>query len=318
MDPMGFWAERNRKPLVEANYKGSIFSIQGLQDWNVDPSQVIPWVDQLEASGLKTKQMLGQWYHTYPDWIDGEGWEARRGDFMENLLRWLDSELKGLPVDTGPNVEVRDSEGRWRVEEHYPPHDATWTTYHLDHGLLSAQPGASESALLYPSLNVQGDSYPPDPPAAVETGVKKAADFVLGPLPNDLLIAGLPKVHVTVTPQGPDGYMAAFLYDLPQDSEPLPLGWTTMNLRFADGTTTPGEVFPGQQLEVKMEIQPMDAVVPAGHQLLLRIWVFTDGDRLPTLPLAPVSLEMGGDISSVLVLPTVQRDPSVYFEVPTK
>jgi X-Pro dipeptidyl-peptidase len=316
MDPVGFWQERNRKPLVEQNYKGSVWSIQGLQDWNVDSSQVVPWVDQLESQGLRTKQLLGQWYHTYPDWVDQDGWEARRGDFMENLKRWLDAELKGLPVGTGPLVEVQDDLGRWRAEEHYPPHDTTWTTLHLDHGLLSPQSGDRESAVLYPVLNVGGTAFPPQLPPGVDTSVRGAADFVLGPVAEDLLVVGLPKVHVTVTPQGPGGYMGAYLYDVDRDGTERAIGWTTMNLAFADGGTTQRQVTPGEPLDVKMEIQPMDSVVQAGHQLLLRLWVFTDSDRLPTLPPAPVALEMGGDLQSVLVLPTVVRDPSAYFAVP--
>jgi predicted acyl esterase len=312
-DPTGFWDERNRKPAVEANYKGSVFSIQGLQDWNVDPSQVVPWVDQLEAKGLRTKQLLGQWYHTYPDWTDQDGWAARRADFAENLLRWLDHELKGLPVDTGPAVEVQDDQGRWRVEQHYPPHDTVWTTYNLDHGLLTNTSGPRESALLYPSLS---EEFPPNPPPAVDLGVRKAADFALGPLPEDLLVVGLPKVHITVTPQGPGGYMGAYLYEVDKSGVERAIGWTTMNLAFADGGRQRTEVVPGETIQALMEIQPMDSVLAAGGQLVLRLWVFTDQDRLPTLPPAPVALETGAGVTSVLILPTVTRSEAVYFDVP--
>lgn len=316
-DPSGFWQERNRKPGVEASYTGSVFSVQGLQDWNVDPSQVIPWVDQLEGRGLRTKQLLGQWGHSWPDSIQTEDvraagrLEAFRADYQEILLRWLDQELKGKAVDTGAPVQVRDNLGRWRNEEHFPPHDATWTTYHLDNGLLSAVPGPRGSAMLYPSLS---EDFPPNPPPAVDLGVQKAADFALGPFPDDLLVSGLPKVHVTVTPQGPGGYMAAYLYSRSPSGAEERIGWTTMNLAFAHGGTERREVIPGEAIQALMEIQPMDAVVEAGDQLLLRLWVFTDGDRLPTVPPGTVSLEMGGEVTSVLVLPTVQRDASVYFE----
>ena len=50
--------------------------------------------------------------------------------------------------------------------------------------------------------------------------------------------------------------------------------------------------------------------------------MYTEGDgqtvqaRIPTLPPGPVTLEMGDTIESTLVLPTVTRDPSVYFEPP--
>jgi hypothetical protein len=60
----------------------------------------------------------------------------------------------------------------------------------------------------------------------------------------------------------------------------------------------------------------MDSVLAAHHQLRLRLWVFTDGDRLPTVPPGSVTLEMGPGITSVLDLPTVERDAAVYFEAP--
>jgi predicted acyl esterase len=338
-DPSGFWQERNRKPGVEANYQGSVFSVQGLQDWNVDPSQVVPWVDQLESKGLRTKQLLGQWGHSWPDSIQTEETrqagrlEAFRADYQEILLRWLDQELKGEQVDTGAPVQVRDSLGRWRNEEHFPPHDTTWTTYHLGGSLLLPEPGPRESAILVPQA---GPGIPPNPPSGADLAVRSAARFVLGPVAEETLVVGLPKVHVTVTPQGPGGYLGAYLYDVaPEDGDECGagrrLGWTTMNLAFHDGGTTRREVLPGETVRAMMEIQPMDGVVEKGHALALCIWVFTETSgteagpvtapadvqmRTPTLPPAPITLEMGGDIESTLILPTVVRGPEVYFTPP--
>ena len=36
-DATGYWAERNLRPLVERNYRGSVLLVQGLTDWNVRP-----------------------------------------------------------------------------------------------------------------------------------------------------------------------------------------------------------------------------------------------------------------------------------------
>jgi len=49
---------------------------------------------------------------------------------------------------------------------------------------------------------------------------------------------------------------------------------------------------------------------------VLRLWVITSSDRVPTIPPSPVALETGGDIRSVFILPTVERDESVYFMPP--
>jgi predicted acyl esterase len=160
------------------------------------------------------------------------------------------------------------------------------------------------------------EGFPPQPPSAVATSAHSAADFDTAPVAKETLIVGLPKVHVTVTPQASGGYIAAFLYDVAANGTMRRIGWTTMNLAYADGTTARTEVAPGQTLLAKMEIQPMDSVIPVGHQIRLRLWVFTDGDRLPTLPPGSVTLETGPGITSVLRLPTVERGASVYFEAP--
>ena len=315
-DPIGWWQERDRKPGVNSNYQGSVFSIQGLQDWNVDPSQVIPWVDELEKEhGLKTKQLLGQWGHSWPDSIGPDGQRAgpMRADWKEVLLRWMDSELKGEDVDTGPPVQVRDHIGRWRNELDYPPSDANWTTWHLGSGgELALEPGARESVTLRPVL-MEGLSIPS---GAVDFA-NDFVDFTLPKADGDLLVAGLPKVHISVTPMGPGGYIGAYVYDRAPNGDMTRVGWTTMNLAFADGSETRTEVIPGQTIQAKLEIQPMDAAILEGNELVLRLWVYTDADRLPTLPPAPVTLEIGQGVESVLKLPTVERDESYYFEPPT-
>lgn len=314
-DPTGYWQERNRKPGVEANYQGSVFSVQGLQDWNVDPSQVVPWVDELDQQGIKTKQLLGQWGHAWPDSIgeDGENIPMFRADYKEILLRWLDSELKGLDVDTGAPVQVMDDLGRWRNEAHFPPRDAEWRTLHLTPaGGLADEPQGTESIPLTPVLVEEL----PDPGLGGRSAADvQYADFAIRNPGEDLLISGLPKVHVTVTPHGPGGYMAAYLYER-QGTEQRLLGWTTMNLGFADGTDEYTPVVPGMPLKAQMEIQPLDTVVRADHDLLLRLWVFTDGDRLPTVPPNGVNLEVGHAMESTLSIPVIDRDEGVYFDPP--
>ena len=49
LDPFGFWAARRYRPAIEANYRGSVLLVQGLQDWNVNPGAQFPWVNDLEG-----------------------------------------------------------------------------------------------------------------------------------------------------------------------------------------------------------------------------------------------------------------------------
>lgn len=302
--PADWWQARNAKPQVEAHYQGSILLVHGLEDWNVDPAVAIPWTQRLNDTGLKVKQFLGQWAHDHPD--QGSE-ETKRWDWAQILLQWFDRELKALDVETGPPVQVQSNDGRWRDELAWPPKDAEWRILHLDGNSLVERPGTASSAVIAPGG------------AAVPMGNEQATtqrEFRLGPVDEDLLVAGLPKVHVTVTPTGPSGYVGAFLYDEAPDGSRTRIGWTGMNLRFADGTETPQAVVPGQKLLAKMEIQPMDAVVPAGHTLILRIGSDTPSDRIPPPHPYPVVLHWGGDDPSVVKLPLIERADEAYFTPP--
>ena len=312
-DPFrAWWDERNVKPKIEKNYKGSIFVIHGFEDWNVDPAIVFPWADELNKTfGLPVKSLVGQWQHTYPD--ASANAKLKRWDWAEQLLHWFDYYLKGqTQVDLGPAVQVQDNQMRWRNEENYPPRDANWTTLHLAAGArLNPTPGSAGSVELAPVV-ANNDVMKSDP-----APVRTSADFVYGPLANDLRISGLPRVHVTVTPHEPGGYIGAWLYDRdPASGSERRIGWTSMSLRYHDGGDKPMTVVPNTPIVAKMEIQPMDANLPAGHQLVLRVWVNTHSDRIPSPPPAVMALNWGGSVKSILELPVIERPIEAFFEPP--
>jgi predicted acyl esterase len=285
-----------------------------LQDDNVEPGQAIPFVDELARSGIRVKQLYAQYGHTYPGAVGGDDEERRqaakmhRADYAEMLLRWFERELKGLDVDTGAPAQVADDLGRWRNEAHYPPHDATWTTWHLSDGVLADAPGARERvALGVRILPVVYCDWNDD----LLRRTDSFAEFVLPARDADLLIVGLPRVHVAVTPEMGSTALHARLCERAPDGSVRDLGRASMNLAYADGTRERREVVPGVTLQAKMEIHPIDAGVRAGHELVLRLWIDAgDEGRLPA------TLELGHDIPSVLHLSTIERGPEVYFDPP--
>lgn len=314
-DPSGYWAAREHRSGILANYRGSVFAFHGLQDDNVPQDQSTSWVDQLERSGLRTKQIYHQGEHIYPGQMrdDGHGGVSdSRADYAEMLLRWLDRELKGANVDTGPAVQVRDDAGRWRNESHYPPRDVVWTTYHLGGGALAAGPGARESVLLRQVVAANKCAW--DWPEA--SGPGEVADFFLDVSARDLLVVGAPKVHVAVTPAGASGSIGAVLCERAPDGSTKPHGTAGMDLAFAAGGHERREMVPGETIQAKLEIEPLDAVVRAGRQLFLRVWTFSGYDGRSFGPTLPVTLELGAPVESVLRLPTVERGPEVYFVPP--
>ena len=78
-----YWAERYFLDRVLENYKGSVYLIQGMHDWNVDPHMAVPTINRLIDAGIEARGLFGQWDHDYPDrpvqlddrstWVVAEG-----------------------------------------------------------------------------------------------------------------------------------------------------------------------------------------------------------------------------------------------------
>ena len=47
-----YWEERYFLDRVLGNYEGSVYLIQGMHDWNVDPHMAIPVINQLKDAGI--------------------------------------------------------------------------------------------------------------------------------------------------------------------------------------------------------------------------------------------------------------------------
>ncbi len=242
-----YWAERIFLDRALANYNGSIYLVHGLQDWNVDPHMAFPAYNLFEEKGVPVKALLGQWAHMYPDRPSehaglgsGRGGEAYpysvRYDWAQDLLEWFDWTLKGTGPQPDLHVEVQDNQGLWRIEPTWPP--------------------AGETRVVpLAEMTAEGNMVIPE---------QASVTFTLQPFENETRIAGQPHLDLTVTPTTPAGQVYALL----TDGKGLHLGHGIMNLRYADSPrsgTTP--VVPLQPMAIRIEFEPMDAVVPAGTTL---------------------------------------------------
>lgn len=247
-----YWRERAwREPTLQ-KYRGSAFIVHGLQDWNVIPSQVAPFFNDLQ---IPKKLLLGQWAHDYPD----QGAFTNRPDFAAVLKAWFDRELKGLPVDTGPVVEVADARtGAWRSTTQWPEPLPT-RTWHMSAG----------------NVLVESDPAPFQKPFASPAGVSAAA--IASPctygasgtrfqttLTEGFTLSGIGTVQVRLDPPTP-GILTVSVCDgnrliahggahtlHPQGKE---LGlWT-----------------PGAPLDVRVDLEPAERSVPAGSRLSVSV-----------------------------------------------
>ncbi|HLE47892.1 MAG TPA: CocE/NonD family hydrolase [Candidatus Thermoplasmatota archaeon] len=316
----GFWDDRDFKPRILKNYEGSVFLVQGLRDWRVPPYLHFPFMQEMQAKGIETKMLLGQWWHDMPDKVQEP--QQRRWDYAEMLLRWFQQELMGLDVvNTGPLVDVQDDHGAWRTEENWPPADANWTTLFLGANTLRRQDGAAGDQVLFSPASAHrlvSERVPAargNPVPVVEYRV------ALGPLQEDLRVAGLPRLHVTFIPTSPEGArIQAQLLDRDPSGAERDVGHAVMDLRYYKGGYQRHQLTPGQPIQALMEFLPLDAHLQAGHQLVLSIsnagyseerlnrggtGVIDQWHESPA-PL-PVRIAWGGG-RSTLELPLIERD----------
>ncbi len=320
-DLFGYWADRRYSDDILERYRGSVFFIHGLQDWNVNPGTQFPFILDLKRRGVPVKTLLGQWGHAFPDEATPP---SLRRDFADILLRWFDRWLKGRKVDTGPAAQVEDSDGLWRNERSWPPAGRTTRLWLTPDGALAAAPGGAGSAMVAPSpLHVSdplgnmgaGVGLPPLPAelqAVCQAPV--CAAFRTEPMAGAYRIAGLPRLRVPVTPAGPLGNLAAFL--LAEGPDGLRrLGWGQVDLRFPRGRGASQTVTPGTTVEIDAPLQPLDAVLHPGERLVLMVTMANSGNRLPGLGL-PATLELGAESSLTIVRVTPR--PSQFFEPPAE
>ena len=288
-----YWTERSFLDRVAQNYNGSIYIIQGMQDWNVDPHMTFPAHQIVEDAGIEVKTLAGQWAHDYPDRKDGHsGLSAGRGeeaypytlrwDWADEMLYWFDWYLRGEGRAPTLGVEMQDNQGGWRFEETYPPLDVN--NFELI-GSDLAPSGSTVSATSSVTL-----SY--------------------GPFEEETRIVGMPTFHIDATP----GLTGGHLFIEMTDGTGMHLGHAVMDLRFHAGGRDGQEVLtPFVSVNALMEFLPMDVILQPGESILLTVSQ-TGEDYVPS-PIASGGVTIDWT-QSTLTLPLIDRPCDDLFQVP--
>jgi predicted acyl esterase len=282
-----YWDERRHLPDVLENYRGSVYLVWGLQDWNVDPYHAFPTYQLMRDAGINARAIAGQWAHNYPDQPDrhselgtGYGGEAypnmSRMDWAVELFGWFQYYLKDIGDEPEPMVQIQTNDGQWHVEETWPPEDMTW---------LMQEIGTEWS----------GDG--------VVNGLGGSVTLTSPPYEDPLHMSGLPTLHLDVTTQACNGgQIFATMYD---DTNDLRLGHATMDIRYRDGGFEAKPAAPFSGYTMLMEFNPMDVIVPAGHSIRIEL-TETGEDYLPgpcaANPLGGLSVDGG-----MIGLPLIDR-----------
>lgn len=290
-----YWTERSFLGRVLDNYNGSVYIIQGMQDWNVDPHMAFPIHQQVADAGIEIKTLAGQWAHDYPDRVEGHssqgvgrGQEAYpytlRWDWADEMLYWFDWYLKGEGRAPTLGVEMQDNRGGWRFESTWPSEDTEFVSVDV--------------STLEPSSALMG------------TG-RGAITFSYGPFEQDTYIAGMPTLHTSATPHTTNN---GHIFIEMTDSNGIHLGHAVMDLRFYDGGRDGvATITPFSTVLAKVEFMPMDVFLAAGETIQFAV-TQTGEDYVPS-PAA------SGDYSidwsqSTLTLPLVYRSCDELFQAP--
>ena len=284
-----YYDERSHVDKAFANWNGSVYWVQGLQDWNVDPHQVFGgpighnWYYDYIGAGFDVRGIFGQWEHNYPDqWekhdgqSSGYGGEAihnmTRWDWAQDLFEWFEYYLKGIGPKPDLHAQIQRNDGQWRIEETWPSRSVSTLYPNMgecsDSGVfvgggVSIIGGGQSITLECPALNQNSDTH----------------------------IAGLVALHLPVVPTFDGGQVFVEVQD---STTGVRLGHATMDVRYHAGGYEPQTVVPGQEITMMMEFQAIDAILPAGHGL--RFMMTDTGEDY----LAPAC----GNVCSIHVLPT--------------
>jgi predicted acyl esterase len=298
-----YWEERYFLNRVLQNYQGSVYLIQGMHDWNVDPHMAIPVINQLKDAGIESKGLFGQWDHDYPDRPDyhfdrsgeGRGREAYpemvRFDWMQDLLEWFDWYLKGIGDKPGLSVEIQSNQGQWRIEDRYPPQNMDTLSFDLGGSMMNV----GGTTRILPNGNF-GPIYESEPFA------------------NDIWISGLPRLHVDVSTATVGGQIYALLEDCSESGECIHIGHAIMDLRYHKGGNQEQTWIPiFETINVKMEFFAMDVQIEAGHIIRLSL-ASTGEDYLPASTSSVVEISEGQN--SNLLIDIIQPEDKLLFNPP--
>jgi len=312
LDPymQNYYNERSHIDKAFQNWKGSVYWIQGLQDWNVDPHQVFsspdgtPWYQIYQDAGFDVKGMLGQWEHNYPDqWTKhnvqetGYGAEAihnmTRWDWAQDLFEWFEYYLKGIGPKPDLNVQVQRNDGQWRIENTWPPRDNEKVTISLA--------DCQNTGAFVTGISVVGgvsqQSITLDCPALSET--------------DTTYISGLVKLHLDTIAFFDGGQIFAEMQDA---TTGMRIGHATMDIRYHAGGSEPQTVLPNERVMMMMEFQAIDALIPAGHGIRL-VLTDTGEDYLAPLCGNACPIHVLSETSNIII-PFIDIDGNQVFITP--
>ena len=281
-------AERDFRAGVTA-WKGAVFAVHGVND----AAARIPALDWFHARRGRPgdKAWIGQWPHNPTD---------RDEQWTYALHAWFDRHLLGRKVQTGPPVEVFLNNETVLTAKAWPPPPTRTVLFHPSaNGAMGTQPDEAADAQYVAN------------PASSDPARQAGLVFDTDPLPNGLLIAGIPQMRYTVTVNGSRIHLMATLYhvDETDSAERISQAGFAIQPELRAGVDRPAPVVPGQKMKINLIGMAQARYLAPGHRLRL-VLSSSDQDKVPTFAAgAVVTVHTGGEDGTVLKLPVLDAAP---------
>ena len=341
--PTGFTtAEISPYPLATTAIKLNIpiYSISGWWDGGYAHAAIKRYSS---VPTFESRLLIGPWNHGGRQHVSPAA--PNRGvafDHIGELLRFFDLTLKGLRngIESEPPIHYFTMGAeQWRSAESWPPESETLTLYAREANRLQWEfPKDSEAVdrkTVDQSLGSGPGSrwrsvYNIDGTATRYTGrrelCERALCYTSQTLPQDLEVTGHPLISLFLSSSAEDGFVIAYLDDIPPDGEPRYV--TEGELRIAHRALSDEEPPYRQQApyrsfqrkdatllpantvtELRFDLLPTSYLFKKGHRIRLII-VGSDADIFPTMPKQSSELSIYRDRNRLtrVELPVVVRE----------
>lgn len=274
----------------------------------------------MEHLKVPRKALIGPWSHKYPH-------EATPGPaigFLQECLRWWDQWLKGIengimdePMirvwmqeSVGPETDYTIRPGRWVAEPEWPSPNIYMKEYALAPGIIyepdKKSPNNQRELSVQSPLSVglfAGKWYStgaaPDSPYDQREEDGGSLVFESEPLRDTMEIMGAPVVEFEVSADRPVAMIAVRLSDVAPDDKATRVTYGLLNLCHRKSHEHPEPLEPGKKERVRVILNDVAQVFPAGHRL--RLSVSTSYWPLAWTPPLPVRLTINPADSKLLI-----------------
>jgi len=295
------------------------------------------WVDgysnavfrMMEGLTCPKKALVGPWGHGRPHFA----YPGPMIGYLQEQLRWWDHWLKdrdtGIMRESAFRAWMQDSvepksfyemrPGRWIAEPSWPTPNIRDKRYALSPGALTegggAEPGPVVSIRSPETVGIAGGEWCPfglggvGPELPLDQRMDDGGSLVFdtGSLAEPLEILGAPVLELALSSDQPRANLIARLSDIRPDGSVLRVTYGVLNLTHRDSHEAPTPLEPGRLYKVRLALNDIAHVFPAGHRLRIAVstayWpiLFPSPDRATlsiicgassvTLPLRPPRAE---------------------------